>query len=81
MSTKTISASKLRNNLADALDTLSGDDVLVITRRGKSEKAIIDLDKLEDLLAANDPAYLKSIKEARDSNEYFSHEEVFGGIN
>ena len=81
MSTKTISASKLRNNLADALDALSDDDVLVVTRRGKSEKAIIDLDKLEDLLAASNPAYLKSIKEARDSDEYFSHEEVFGGIN
>lgn len=81
MSTKTISASKLRNNLADALDSLSQEDILVVTRRGKSEKAIIDLDKLEDLLAASDPEYLKSIKEARDSNEYFTHEEVFGNLN
>lgn len=81
MSTKTISASKLRNNLADALDSLSQEDILVVTRRGKSEKAIIDLDKLEDLLAASDQEYLKSIKEARDSNEYFTHEEVFGNLN
>jgi PHD/YefM family antitoxin component YafN of YafNO toxin-antitoxin module len=81
MSTKTISASKLRNNLADALDSLTEDDILVVTRRGKSEKAIIDLDKLEDLLAANDPEYLKSIKEARESTEYFSHEEVFGDLD
>ena len=80
MSTKTISASNLRNNLADALDSLNIEDVLVITRRGKSEKAIIDLDKLEDLLAASDPGYLKTIKAARDSDEYFSHEEVFGAV-
>ena len=81
MSTKTISVSNLRNNLSDALDSLSQDDVLVITRRGRSEKAIIDLDKLEDLLAANNPDYLRSIKSARDSDEYFSHEEVFGAID
>lgn len=80
MSTKTISASKLRNNLADALDSLNEGDVLVVTRRGKSEKAIIDLDKLEDLLAASNLDYLKSIKEARRSPEYFSHEEVFGDL-
>jgi PHD/YefM family antitoxin component YafN of YafNO toxin-antitoxin module len=81
MSTKTISASKLRTHLADALDSLDSEDVLVVTRRGKSEKAIVDLDTLEDLLAASNPKYLKSIKEARESNEYFSHEEVFGGLD
>jgi PHD/YefM family antitoxin component YafN of YafNO toxin-antitoxin module len=80
MGTKTISASDLRSNLADSLDTITKDDVLIVTRRGKKERAIIDLDKLEDLLAANDPEYLKSIKQARESKEYFSHEEVFGAL-
>jgi PHD/YefM family antitoxin component YafN of YafNO toxin-antitoxin module len=80
MSTKTISASDLRSNLADSLDTITKDDVLIVTRRGKKERAIIDLDKLEDLLAANDPEYLKSINEAREGKEYFSHEEVFGAL-
>lgn len=80
MSIKTISSTKLRNNLSDALDSLSKDDVLVVNRRGKAEKAIIDLDKLEDLLAASNPEYIKSIKEARDSDELFSHEEVFGNL-
>jgi PHD/YefM family antitoxin component YafN of YafNO toxin-antitoxin module len=80
MGTKTISASDLRSNLADSLDTITKDDVLIVTRRGKKERAIIDLDKLEDLLAANDPEYLKTIQAARESKEYLSHEEVFGEL-
>jgi prevent-host-death family protein len=80
MGTKTISASDLRTNLSDALDAVSDDDILIVTRRGKKERAIVDLDKLEDLLAANDPNYLASIKDARDSTEYFSHQEVFGRL-
>jgi prevent-host-death family protein len=80
MSTNTITTSDLRENMAEALDAVTGDMVLVVTRRGKPEKAIIDLDKLEDLLAASDPAYLESIREARESKELFSHEDVFGDI-
>ena len=80
MSTKTLTASELRINLAEALEAVNKDEIIIITRRGKKERAIIDLDKLEDLLAANDPQYLKTIKEARESKEYFSHEEVFGAI-
>ena len=80
MSTKTLTASELRTNLAEALEAVNKDEIIIVTRRGKKERAIIDLDKLEDLLAANDPQYLKTIKEARESKEYFSHEEVFGAI-
>ncbi len=80
MGTSTLSASELRTNLAEALDAVNENEILIVTRRGKKERAIIDLDKLEDLLAANDPRYLKTIKEARESKEYFSHEEVFGDI-
>lgn len=83
MGTKTISASKLRNNLADALDSISNDEVLIVTRRGKKERAIVDLDKLEDLLAASDPEYLKSIAEAREQikkGEVYTFEEVFGDL-
>ena len=80
MGTKTISASDLRTNLSDALDAVNMNDILIVTRRGKKERAIIDLDKLEDLLAANDPNYLVSIKDARAGTEYFSHEEVFGHL-
>lgn len=80
MGTKTISASDLRSGLADALDSVNKDEIIIVTRRGKKERAIVDLDKLEDLLAANDPEYLAKIKEARKSKEYFSHEDVFGDL-
>ena len=80
MSTTTVSASKFRNNFADSLDAVIGDDILIVTRRGKKERAVIDLDKLEDLLAASNPAYLQKIKEARASQEYLTHQEVFGDL-
>lgn len=80
MGTKTISASDLRSSLADALDSVTPEDILIVTRRGKKERAIIDLDKLEDLLATSNPEYLARIKEARESKEYLSHEDVFGDI-
>ena len=80
MATKTLTASELRSNLADALETIENDEILIVTRRGKKERAIIDLDRLEDLLASADPEYLKIIREARESDEYFSHEDVFGDI-
>lgn len=80
MGTKTVSASTLRSNLSDALDAVSEDEILIVTRRGKKERAIIDLDKLEDLLAANNPEYLKAIRTARESKEYLSHDEVFGDL-
>ena len=80
MTTKTVTASDLRTNLADALDAVQNEDVLIVTRRGKKEKAIIDLDRLEDLLATTNPEYLEAIKAARDSKEYFDHDEVFGKL-
>jgi prevent-host-death family protein len=80
MGTKTVTASTLRSNLSDALDSVNEHDIIIVTRRGKKERAIIDLDKLEDLLAANNPDYLALIKEARDSQEYLSHDDVFGDL-
>jgi prevent-host-death family protein len=80
MTTRTVSASDLRTNLSDALDAVTSEDILIVTRRGKKEKVIMDLDSLEDLLATTDPEYLKTIKAARESKEYFSHEEVFGDL-
>lgn len=80
MGTKTLSASELRGNLAESLDAVTPEDILIVTRRGKVERAIIDIDVLEDLLATSNPEYLRSIKDSRSSKELFTHEEVFGNI-
>jgi PHD/YefM family antitoxin component YafN of YafNO toxin-antitoxin module len=80
MGIKTLTISQLRGNLADSLDSISHDEILIVTRRGKKESAIIDLDRLEDLLAVTNPEYLKTIHQARESKDYFSHDEVFGDI-
>ena len=83
MSTKIIAASKLRNNLSSALDAIKKDDILIVTRRGKSERAVIDLDALEDLLASSNPQYLRDIKESRAQikrGELFTLDEVFGDL-
>ena len=80
MGTKTIAAAKFRNNFSGTLEAVGDDDVLIITRRGKKERVLVDIDKFEDLLAASNPEYLKSIKEAREGKEVFSHKEVFEDI-
>lgn len=81
MSTKTIDATVLRNHFGNALNALKNrDDVLLIRRRGKIERAIVNVDLLEDLLLLHDNKYLESIRKARSEKESFSHEEVFGNL-
>lgn len=83
MKAKTITASNLRSNLATALNAVSKDDVLIVTRRGKKERAIVDIDKYEDLLAASDPQYLKTIKKAREDykkGNVVSFNQAFGNL-
>ena len=81
MSTKTIDASMMRKNLSEALDTVrDSKSIILVKRRGSVESALIDIDTLEDLLAVQDPEYVKSIAEARASKEWYTPEEVFGDI-
>ncbi len=81
MSTKTIDASMMRKNLSEALDTVRDTkSILLVKRRGNVESALIDIDMLEDLLAVQDPEYVKSIAEARASKEWYTPEEVFGDL-
>ena len=84
MKTKLVNVTKLRDNLSGVLDATDKDNpVQIISRRGKQEHAIVNLDKLEDLLAANDPKYLKEITRARQqaaSGEVFALEDVFGDL-
>ena len=79
MSTKTIDASAMRKNLSEALDAVRDDkSIILVKRHGKVESALIDIDSLEDLLAVQDPDYVKSIAEARASKVWYTPEEVFG---
>lgn len=84
MKTKVVSSTSLRDNLAEVLRSIDKDHPFhIITRRGKQEYAIISLDKLEDLLAAADPEYLKEIAVARQQaakGEVFALEDVFDDI-
>lgn len=81
MTTKTIDASSMRKNLSEALDAVRDDkNIILVKRRGKVESALIDIDKLEDLLTVQNPEYVKSIADARASKEYYTPEEVFGDL-
>lgn len=84
MKAKPINATKLRHNLSGVLDATNKDTpIQIISRRGKQEHAIVNLDKLEDLLAASDPKYLEEIAEARRQSaagDVFTIEGVFGDL-
>lgn len=83
MGTKTIAAAKFRENFAATLNAIGDDDVVIITRRGKKERVVVDIDMFEDLLAASDPEYIKSIAKAREeakNGDVFTFEEVFGNL-
>ena len=74
----------MRQNISDALDSVEDErNVLLIKRRNKTGAALINIDLLEDLLAAQNKDYLASIKKAREQaarGELFSHEDVFGDL-
>ncbi len=83
MTTKTIDATVLRNNLSDAMDTVTGGHALIVKKRGKDRVVMIDVDAYEDYLAAQDPEYLKSIATARaqvKNGEVFTLDEAFGEV-
>lgn len=81
MGTQTIDASVMRKNLSEALDSVhENKNIVLVKRHGKVESALIDIDTLEDLLAIQDPEYIKSIAEARASKEWYTPEEVFGDL-
>lgn len=81
VNTKIINSTKLRNNIASVLDAVNKEHLFyIITHRDKQEHAIVNLDKLEDLLAASDPKYLADIATARRqtaAGEIFALEDAF----
>lgn len=84
MSTKSIDATELRNNLSATLKTLGRDDIIFIKSRGKlTGKAIIDDELLEDLLLLKDNEYIASIAQARNEikkGKTYTFNEVFGDV-
>lgn len=81
MSTKTINASDMRKNLSEALDAVRDNkNIILVKRRGKVESALIDIDSLEDMLAVQNPEYVKSIAAARADKKTYTPEEVFGDL-
>lgn len=81
MATKTIDVSDMRKNLSEALDAVRDNkNIILVKRRGKVESALIDIDSLEDMLAVQNPEYVKSIAEARATKKTYTPAEVFGGL-
>lgn len=79
---KTVQSSTLRNQMAHALREVGARrKFMLVTRNGKPVSVLVNLDFFEDLLAANSPRYVKSIREARQDyrkGRVFSHDQVFG---
>ena len=85
MTYKIIPSSLLHSHSSDVLKEVSSQKkaYLLITKRNKPVSAIVNLDLFEDLLAASNSEYLKSIKEARQDykkGHVSTHEEVFGEL-
>ena len=67
--------------MAKELAAVTSDNITVIKQQaGKGDKAIIDIDYLEDLLSSQDEEYLSTIKKSRERNELHSMDEVFGSL-
>ena len=79
-----VSATVLRNNLADTISEVSKKrDYLLVSKRGKIDSALVNIELFEDLLALANKKYLNSIKRAREEykkGEVFSHEQAFGEV-
>ncbi|MEK7170839.1 MAG: type II toxin-antitoxin system prevent-host-death family antitoxin [Patescibacteria group bacterium] len=75
--TKVVNATELRTNYAEiALAVRGGKNVAVITKRGRPDLALVDLDYLEDLIESQDKEFQVSLRQAAQEKAY-SLEEVF----
>ncbi|MCR4277685.1 MAG: type II toxin-antitoxin system Phd/YefM family antitoxin [Candidatus Berkelbacteria bacterium] len=75
--TKVVKSTELRTSYAEiALAVRGGKNVAVITKRGRPDLALVDLDYLEDLIESHDKEFQKSLRQAAQEKTY-SLEEVF----
>jgi prevent-host-death family protein len=74
----------LRNNLADVIEEVSKKrDYLLVSKRGKINSVLVNIELFEDLLALANKKYLRSIKKAREEyqkGEVFTHKQAFGEV-
>jgi PHD/YefM family antitoxin component YafN of YafNO toxin-antitoxin module len=83
MSIQTISSTDFRSNFSQTLGSIKNDNIVVIKRRGLPAAGLIDLDSLEDLLAASNPQYKADIAAARlqiANGQTLSFDDVFGNL-
>lgn len=75
-----INTTNLRNQYADiAKQIRGGKEVAVITKRGKPDLGLIDLDYLEDLIESHDSSFQKELKRAMGEKTH-SLDEVFDSL-
>lgn len=80
MSVQTTSMSEARANFAEALESATNGEVVVIKRRGKPDAALVDAELLEDYLASVNPRIIKKIQKARKEKATVSFDDAFQGI-
>ncbi len=79
--TTIINTTNLRDSFADVAKQVRGSKtVAIVTKRGRPDLALIDLDYLEDLLEAQDKDFQKSLREAAKEKAY-TLDEVFADIS
>lgn len=79
----TITATTLRNNLADAIKEVAKRNYLLVAKRGKITSALVSIDLFEDLIALTNKKYLASIIKAREEykkGDVLTHGQVFGEV-
>lgn len=75
-----VNSTSLRDHYADiAKKVRGGKDIAIITKRGKPDLGLIDLDYLEDLIEAHDPEFQKTLKRAAKEKTY-TLEEAFANL-
>ena len=78
--TTIVKATELRNSYAAiAKKVRGGKTMAIITKRGRPDLALIDLDYLEDLLESQDTEFLATLKVASKDKTY-TLEEVFSNL-
>lgn len=78
--TTVVKTKDLRTAYADIAKKIrGGKNVAIITKRGRPDLALIDLDYLEDLLEAQDKKFQKSLRQAAQEKTY-SLDEVFADL-